>query len=645
MSNDRKPNRLVREKSPYLLQHASNPVNWYPWCDEAFETAREEDKPIFLSIGYSTCHWCHVMEREVFEKQDAAALLNEHFISIKVDREERPDVDHIYMDACQAMTGSGGWPLTIFMTPDKKPFFAGTYFPLAQFKSLISNILDIWTNKRHDIINASDRITRHIASQSDIKEPSAAQLNDTAAKKAFAQLGRAFDREYGGFGAAPKFPSPHTLMFLKRYALCFNDKEASDMADYTLTRMFLGGLFDHIGGGFCRYSTDREYLVPHFEKMLYDNAMLTIAYAEAGMHDIAERTLEFCIRDLLAPEGAFYTAFDADSEGVEGKYYLFTPKEVEHVLGGADAKRFCTLYNITKFGNFEHSNIPNLIKTGILTDEDEAFSARCREQLYHERRKRVPPARDEKFLLSSNSLMISALATAGRLMNEKKYVTLALSVTDFIRDNMMKGNRLYAVYRDGLLRHLATSDDYAYFAWALYRLHQATLDDTWLSLCITVCDSMMALFADDDGLLWLSGNDVTDLPVKSKNTYDGALPSGNSIAAGVFLRVYTLTNAEKYKNAYDKIVSALAGEINAVPRAHTALLSAALLDMSGGVKVELPRNNAQLRSIIRKFHPFAVYKENAEHNDAMVCIVDRCLPPISDLDTLTSAIEQTRVFS
>jgi uncharacterized protein YyaL (SSP411 family) len=640
MPANKQPNKLINQKSPYLLQHAYNPVDWYPWGEEAFEKARQEDKPVFLSIGYSTCHWCHVMEREVFEKQDAATLLNEHFISIKVDREERPDVDHIYMDACQALTGSGGWPLTVFMTPDKKPFFAGTYFPLAQFKSLISNILEIWKNRRQDITDASERIIRHI-SESNIHE-SSAQLNDAPAKKAFAQLSRAFDREYGGFGPAPKFPAAHTLMFLKRYALCFKDREASDMTDYTLTRMFLGGLFDHIGGGFCRYSTDRQYLVPHFEKMLYDNAMLIIAYSEAGMHDIAKRTLEFCIRDLLAPEGAFYTAFDADSEGMEGKFYLFTPKEVEHVLGAADAKRFCALYDITKAGNFEHSNIPNLIKTGILTGRDEAFAARCRDLLYQERSKRVPPARDEKILLSSNSLMISALSTAGRYMNESKYITLALSVTDFIRDNMMKGNRLYAVYRDGLLDHPATSDDYAYFAWALYRLHQATLDDTWLSLCMKVCESMMELFADEDGLLWLSGSDVADLPARSKNTYDGALPSGNSIAAGVFLSLYALTNEEKYKNAYREIASALAGEVNAVPQAHTALLSASLLDLSGGVKVGLPEKNERLRSVMRDFHPFAVYKENAGQNDAMVCTFDRCLPPISDLDTLSEAIEQTR---
>jgi uncharacterized protein YyaL (SSP411 family) len=347
MTDNRKSNRLFHEKSPYLLQHAYNPVDWYPWGDEAFEKAKEEDKPVFLSIGYSTCHWCHVMEREVFEKQDAAALLNEHFVSIKVDREERPDVDHIYMDACQALTGSGGWPLTIFMTPDKSPFFAGTYFPLTQFKSLLSGVLDGWANRRRELLHTAQQVLSHLTTASALQNPTS-KLGETAQKKAFSQLSRTFDREYGGFGTAPKFPSAHTLQFLKHYARMYREPEASEMADITLTRMFLGGLFDHIGGGFCRYSTDRAYLVPHFEKMLYDNAMLSIAYTEAGMFRVARRTLDFCVRELLAPEGAFYTAFDADREGVEGKFYLFTPRELKTSLAARTqsvSADFMTLQN------------------------------------------------------------------------------------------------------------------------------------------------------------------------------------------------------------------------------------------------------------------------------------------------------------
>lgn len=641
MANDRKPNRLIHEQSPYLLQHAFNPVDWFPWGDEAFDKARQEDKPVFLSIGYSTCHWCHVMEREVFEKQEAAVILNDNFISIKMDREERPDVDHIYMEACQAMTGRGGWPLTIFMTSDKKPFFAGTYLPLTQFKYLISNVIDMWNNKRSDILRASDEVFAHL-SRTPEKEPDI-RFNEAASRKAYQQLYKSFDTDYGGFGSEPKFPSPHTLMFLKRYSKAFREQEASQMADKTLTSMFLGGIFDHIGGGFCRYSTDRKYLVPHFEKMLYDNAMLAIAYTEAGMYDVARRTLDFCMNELWAPEGAFYTAFDADSEGVEGKYYLFTPKEIENILGSRDGKRFCEIYDITKKGNFEGSNIPNLIKTGLLTDSDEKFASICRQALYEERTRRIPPARDEKLLLSSNSLMISALATAGRMMKESKYTTAALSVTDFIRDNMLKDGRLYAVYRDGLQRHLATSDDYAYFAWALYNLHQATLDENWLEQCKRVCESMMDLFMDEDGLLWLSGNDVIDLPVRAKNTYDGALPSGVSIAAEVFLKLCLLGGERKYRNAYKKIIDALAAEVNTFPTAHTALLSAFLLELRGGVKVELPINDAKFRYVLSEYHPFAVFRENSENkSSAIVCSDHECLPPVTEPDSLSSVIDELK---
>lgn len=640
MSTSKQANRLIHEKSPYLLQHAYNPVDWYPWGEEAFGRAREEDKPIFLSIGYSTCHWCHVMEREVFEKHEAAAILNDNFICIKVDREERPDVDHIYMEACQAMTGRGGWPLSVFMTQDKKPFFCGTYFPLIQFKQIISAIIELWKNNRDEILETSEKVISHLRQDPygdiDIK------FNEAASHKAYIQLNKAFDTEYGGFGTEPKFPSPHTLMFLKRYSEAFKEKEAAGMAEKTLTGMFLGGIFDHIGGGFCRYSTDRKYLVPHFEKMLYDNAMLAIAYTEAGMFDVARRTLDFCMNELWAPEGGFYTALDADSEGVEGKFYLFTPKEIESILGAQDARRFCELYDITQKGNFEGSNIPNLIKTGVLSGADEEFASACRKIVYKERQKRPPLARDDKILLSSNSLMISALSIAGRMMREEKYTTAALSVTDFIRDNMIKQGRLYGVYREGLQRHPATSDDYAYFAWALYNLHQATLDDNWLDQSRRVCESMMELFMDSDGLLWLSGNDVTDLPVKAKNTYDGALPSGISVAAEVLLRLYFIGGEEKYHSAYSKITAALAAELNTYPTAHTALLSASLLKLKGGVKVDIPSGNAKFRYVLSEYHPFAVFRENPNQGFATVCTDNACLPPVTEPDSLSSVISECR---
>ena len=424
-------NRLANEKSPYLLQHANNPVNWYPWGDGAFDKAKSEDKPVFLSIGYSTCHWCHVMEKESFEDDEVAGILNDNFISIKVDREERPDIDHIYMSVCQLMTGQGGWPLTVFMTPDKKPFFAGTYFPKENrwqrpgLLTVLKRISNIWETSREKLIDVGDQMTRAIK---ELPARLAGEPSESVLGKAYGQLKASFDSDFGGFGRAPKFPSPHTLMFLLRFYKKHSEKQALKMVEKTLLGMFKGGLYDHIGSGFSRYSTDQKWLVPHFEKMLYDNALLAYTYLEACQVTkepfygvVAGEIFKYVFRKLSSPEGGFYSAEDADSEGVEGKFYVWSKKEVEKILGDKGAEAFCRQYDITDDGNFEGENIPNLTKSG-LEEAGSLFNVfeetlELRDKLYRVRDKRVHPARDDKILTSWNGLMIAALAKGSSVLN------------------------------------------------------------------------------------------------------------------------------------------------------------------------------------------------------------------------------------
>lgn len=392
-----KANRLIHEKSPYLLQHAYNPVDWYPWGDEAFEKAKAEDKTIFLSIGYSTCHWCHVMERESFEDEEVAELLNKYFVAIKVDREERPDIDHIYMTFCQAMTGHGGWPLTVIMTPDKKPFFAGTYFPkndrhgMPGLLTILKSVQKAWVENRDNLENISSQVVNTVYSETE-DYPNEV-LSEKAVDDAYKLLERSFDPIYGGFGNAPKFPAPHNLLFLLRYWYTKKENKALGMVEKTLDSMYRGGIYDHIGFGFCRYSTDRKWLVPHFEKMLYDNALLAMAYAEAYQATkkdkyarIAKEIFRYIERDMTSPEGAFYSAEDADSEGIEGLFYLWKYEEIMSVLGEEDGKRFCSMFDITPSGNFEGRNIPNLINT---EETDENFIEQCRKRLFDAREKRT----------------------------------------------------------------------------------------------------------------------------------------------------------------------------------------------------------------------------------------------------------------
>ena len=662
-------NKLINEKSPYLLQHAHNPVNWYPWSSEAFEEAKNKDLPIFLSIGYSSCHWCHVMERESFEDTQVAELLNKNFISLKVDREEMPDIDHMFMDVCTTLTGKGGWPLSCFITYDKKPFFAGTYFPkidsygMTGFTTILKNISINWKQDREDLIQASDEILEHISQATNFGENTS--LNKDVSKTAFEQLSKSFDKKYGGFGSSPKFPTTHNLLFLIRYYLLYKDKTAIDMVDKTLDSMYKGGIFDHIGGGFCRYSTDKQWLVPHFEKMMYDNAMLIIAYCEAGIvidnkyFEIAKRIINYCVNEMRDENGGFYTAQDADSEGVEGKFYVFTPSEIKEALGDIEGERFCTLFDITKNGNFEGKSIPNLINK-TQTGEDSIFADFCFPKLYEYRQKRVPPFKDDKLLTQINGLMVASLSIAGRLLNDDKYLSYAEETALFIIENLSLNDRLYTGFRGELLKHPATSDDYAYVLWGMFELYQATLKPKWLQQCIHIAERMLELFVDENGQgLYLSGNDVEHLPIRGKNTFDGALPSGNSISANIILKLSQLTGNEKFANASNMIISGIANDINGYPTAFTGLLCADLHNHSNQINVNIV-NGEQVESMlsyVNNFNPFMTVLETGigyeEMNEiisepqknidnkatAFICSKNGCMPPITDFIELKEKLK------
>ena len=631
-------NRLNRESSPYLLQHANNPVNWYPWCDEAFEAAKQQNKPVFLSVAYSSCHWCHVMERESFSDQAVAALLNRHFISVKLDREERPDVDHLYMEACVAMTDRGGWPLSCFLAPNRKPFYAGSYFPRDGFMQLLNRIIALWTDERPRLLQIGSALTLQLEpnDHTPVNKADPALLH-----KCYAQLENGFDATHGGFGPPPKFPMAHTALFLLRYALLFEQPHAAYMARYTLEQMARGGIYDHVGGGFCRYATDRYYLVPHFEKMIYDNAMAAIAYAEAGFQKVAAQTLGWCINEMQAGNGGFYTALDADSEGVEGRYYCFTPQETIAVLGHKQGMLFNVLYDITDHGNFEGMSIPNLLHCPI-PPQHAAFAASAIDRMREYRAKRPPPRRDNKQLSGNNGLMLAALSTAARLFDDAHYLRSATETAQFILGNCLDGDRLSAGYTGKILPQRATSDDYAYVAWGFLRLHQATLDGRWLAQTKRFADDLLRLFCVGEGCLYLSGHDVMDLPARLQNTRDGALPCGNSVAAGVFLRLYLLTGEEKYQTAYRSIMQSLADDAARYPMAHTALLSALALELSKPLRLTFEGQDIRhLAEPVRGFHPFVTLDRAAPRADrprVLLCDDNGCHTPATSAEELRKAI-------
>ena len=602
MKNDTKtPNLLIREKSPYLLQHAYNPVQWHPWTKEAFEKAMREDKLVFLSIGYSTCHWCHVMAHESFEDREVANLLNEFFVCIKVDREERPDIDKIYMMACQAFTGRGGWPLTIFMTPEKQPFYGATYIPresrsnMIGMLDLLPRIQKIWKNKREEILKAADQVVSLIGKTDD---RIAAGLNKKDLTDAFQTLEAEFDKTYGGFGPAPKFPMPHQIMFLLRYNLWTGDKKALEMASKTLDLLGRGGIYDHLGFGFHRYSTDEKWLVPHFEKMLYDQALLSMAYAEAygalGIAAYREKAAEifnYILRDMTSPAGGFYSAEDADSENEEGKFYLWTFDEIEQVLSREEAQLIAEIYNVEREGNFHEPltgskggrNIMHLKKSwpeialtlGITEDELRRRAAEAQHKLFAAREKRIRPHRDDKILTDWNGLMIAALAIGAHLLKENSYLEAALHALDFIITNMQKADRgLLHRYRENEAAIDANLDDYSFLIWGLIESYEATLDERWLFKALELIDYLTEHFLDEKfGGFYFSADFHTDLIVRQKDSYDGAIPSGNSVMLLNLLRLSRITGNSKLEDTARHLSLTFAAAVRQNPAAHTQFMT------------------------------------------------------------------------
>ena len=569
-------NRLQFEKSPYLLQHAGNPVDWRPWGAEAFAAAKAEDRPVFLSIGYSTCHWCHVMAHESFEDAQVAEALNRDFIPVKVDREERPDVDAVYMDACLALNGSGGWPLTVLLTPDQLPFWAGTYLPKGQLLALLERAAALWRTDRESLLGAGEELTGLLRKASDSAGEEPARALPEAGAGAFSRI---FDGEWGGFGRAPKFPSAHNLLFLLRYASAAGDVPARRMAERTLEAMYRGGIYDHIGGGFSRYATDRRWLVPHFEKMLYDNALLALSLTDAWraegrawMRRAAMETLDYVLRELRDPAGGFYCGQDADSEGVEGKYYVFTPEELRGPLGDG-AAAFCARFGITPQGNFHGRSIPNLLDAPDWADASEKIEAMRRKAAVY-RRERTALHRDDKVLTAWNGLMIAALARAGLVFDEPRYTNAAVSAASFLRGRLSDGQgHLLSRWRDGEAAHPGKLDDYAFLAWGLLELYGATVELPWLEETCRLCDTLLELFFDSDrGGFYPYASDGEQLITRKKEAYDGAMPSGNAAAALALSRLGRLTGEERWRSAARLQSRWLAGRAAEQPAGHAFAL-------------------------------------------------------------------------
>ena len=615
-SVEKRANRLILEKSPYLLQHAYNPVDWYPWGPEAFKKARTEDKPIFLSIGYSTCHWCHVMEKESFEDPEVAKLLNETFISIKVDREERPDIDATYMKVCQMMTGSGGWPLNIIITPNQKSLFATTYIPKEGrfgkigMKELIPRIKELWQSRRHELESSAERIISILKEQATSGIDRGEELGKSALDEAFVYLSSRFDELYGGFGKTPKFPSAHNLSFLLRYWKRRGYRKALNMVERTLRAMRLGGIYDHIGFGFHRYSTDSKWLVPHFEKMLYDQAMLTIAYLETYQATEKEEyaqtvreILAYVLRDMTALNGGFYSAEDADSEGEEGKFYIWIEDEIKRLLPKKEVELVTRIFNIETYGNFEDESTRRRTGKNILYMRDSLpavasklgiplikISKRLEDALqclYTAREKRIHPNKDDKILTDWNGLMIAALAKAASVLSEEVYLTAAKKAANFIISNMTSPEgRLYHRYRDGEPAITGFLNDYSLFIWGLIELYEATFEASYLKSAITLTEVMMKHFWDNEkGGFYFTADDAENVLIREKLIYDGAYPSGNSIAALNMIRLSRMTANPEFEEKATQIFQAFSNIVSETPAGYTQLMVA--LDFALGPSFEV----------------------------------------------------------
>lgn len=600
-------NRLIHETSPYLLQHAHNPVDWYPWGEEALRRAKEEGKPILLSIGYSACHWCHVMERESFENEATARIMNEHFVCIKVDREERPDLDEIYMAATVAMNnGHGGWPMTAFLSPDQQPFFTGTYFPPEDrygrpgFGSLLSKIAELWTSDCPALLQQGANLTEHLRRQA-VTMP-AQSVGDKAIEEAGTLLAREFDPVHGGFGGAPKFPPSTALSLLLRVHRRTGDPEWLKIVRVTLDGMARGGMYDQIGGGFARYSTDERWLVPHFEKMLYDNALLAKIYLEAYQvtkepfyKRIATEILDYEIQEMTSPEGGFYSSTDADSEGEEGKFFVWTPDEVTAVLGKEEARRFCAYYDITEAGNWEGKNIPNTPRTleqvasrlEISPDVLQASLDASRKKLYEARRKRIPPGLDDKILTAWNGLMIGALAEGARILGDPNYLAAAERAAGFILKTLRTSDgRLLRTYRDGKAHLNAYLDDYAYLCEGLIDLYEAGSSVRYLNEAAGLADRILKDFgAEDGGGFYNTSRDHERLILRHREGYDGAVPNANAAAAMAMARLSFHLNREDFRKAAASAVTAYGVVIDRFARAFCKSLAVMDFMLEGPIEI------------------------------------------------------------
>jgi uncharacterized protein YyaL (SSP411 family) len=658
---ERRANRLIRETSPYLLQHAYNPVDWYPWGEEALSRSKAEDKPILLSIGYAACHWCHVMERESFEDEQTAAFMNEHFICIKVDREERPDLDSIYMDAVQTLAGQGGWPMTMFLTPEGAPFFGGTYFPptdrhgLPSFRRVLESVARAWNEQREDIARQGAKVVERLKAVAASARPSDEPLGGGLIGGIVSALWPSFDREMGGFGHAPKFPQPPTLELLLR-AAAGGSARAGEMAELTLRRMALGGIYDQVGGGFHRYSVDRAWLVPHFEKMLYDNAQLARLYAHAWQawrtplyRRIAEETLEYLLRDMRSPEDGFYSSEDADSEGEEGTFYLWSLDEVSEL-----APEAVDYYRVTSRGNFEGRN--------ILTAAADEPPVDARNVLLEARSARVRPGRDDKVLTSWNGLAITALAESGAALVRPDWIEAARRAAAFVLDRLVDPRgRLLHSFKDGQARVLGMLEDYAYLAEALFTLWEVTFEPRWIEECRRLCDRMLELFWDArDGGFYSTGSDHEQLILRPKELLESVVPSPNAVASLVLQKLAVLTGNRNYAKRGVEVLRVARPFMERAPQATAAFLAA--LDFSLSAPREIvfvgdrtdPAASALLEEIWQRFLPNKVVagsppgidspmlegkRERNGHPTVFVCEGFTCQAPTTDPKVLASQLE------
>ncbi len=626
------PNRLVEENSPYLLQHAENPVDWYPWGEEALEKARAEDKPIFLSVGYAACHWCHVMEHESFEDPETAAIMNAHFVNIKVDREERPDIDHIYMQAVVAMTGQGGWPMSVFLTPEGQPFYGGTYFPpkprhrMPSFREVLLSVERIWREDRGKLLKSGGKITQHLQKSVFTRE-SAGEIGATLLQQAAMRLAQAYDWKNGGWGGAPKFPQPMAIEFLLRQA-ARGDRTAFDMASHALKAMAKGGMYDVVGGGFARYSVDNFWLVPHFEKMLYDNAQLAQVYLHAYLitgeepfRRVCESTLDFVSREMTHIEGGFYSSLDADSEGEEGKFYVWTPEEIQAVIPNEEeAALFSAAYGVTQAGNFEGHTV--LQRT--LDDEQiaEAFNipieqvpdrlAELHTRLLEKRSERIRPGTDDKVLVSWNGLMLIAFAEAGRYLQRPAYTEAAIRNADFLLTNLHLGDRLLRAWREGKARYNAYLEDYAALILGLLALYQSDPNPRWFSKAIELTEEVLTHFRDPEGGFFDTRDDHEALLYRPKDLQDNATPSGNALAATALLHLGAYELNLEWRNIAEEMIAQMGEHLTRYPTGFGQWLIAADFALNPVKEVailgapESPRTQSLVAALWKQYRPHLV---------------------------------------